>query len=185
MGFNFASHAESFLGEIARGWDDPDAAANVQVICFEDAPEVGVSTFVTLGLSKHVLQLRSDKTVRHELVMPVAHGVSSALPVQLLLSLAEFVLESHVALLRGQVVPLPNAAQRELGFIAVYCASPSFVADAFATCRESNPATVVVWTIPIYYSEVAFIREIGWSAFEDILEQTNEDLFAWDRSSVV
>lgn len=49
------AHYERQLGEIVRGWSDEKQPHGTQVASFKGQPESGVTTFATLGLSRHVL----------------------------------------------------------------------------------------------------------------------------------
>lgn len=50
-----SAHYKAYLGEIARGWSDEKQPHDIQIVCFERQPELGVRTFATLGLSRHIL----------------------------------------------------------------------------------------------------------------------------------
>ena len=46
-------------------------------------------------------------------------------------------------------------------------------------------AAAVVWLVPIHSSEHEFVRRHGWSAFEELLQERDPDLFDPLRPSIV
>ena len=178
-------HAERYLGPIDKGWKNNSSKVGLQVVSFNDTPGESVTTFLTLGLSHHVLEVSNTKKIRQELVCAVSATVLSNLIVSFLLLLGESILKNHKALLRGEVIFLSNEVARKVGFDAVYCSIPVFIDDDFATYHESDPATVIVWMIPIYESEADFIAGNGWDRFEDLLEEKDPDFYSLDREPVI
>ncbi|WP_094710691.1 suppressor of fused domain protein [Hahella sp. CCB-MM4] len=49
---------------------------------------------------------------------------------------------------------------------------------------EADPILVFVWLIPIYPEEQKFIREIGWSSFEELINDQQPDFFDLNRARV-
>jgi len=178
-------HIESYLGKISEGWKDNDNDVGLQVLAFREAPALAETVYMTVGLSRHELTIGEQKKVRQELVLPVHHTGPSNAIVSWLLAICEMILNDHVGLLRGQVLRLSAEAARVVGFEAVYCAIPVFLDIGFATFRGSDPPTVIVWVIPIYSREADFVDANGWSAFEDLLESRNPDLFSLKRDAIV
>jgi hypothetical protein len=154
-------------------------------VCFKNSPFESVDTLLTLGLSRHVLRLSDKKKVRQELVFPVSGAALQVSVVSCLLFICDLILKGHDALLRGEVIRLPEEGARELGFEAVYCAIPVFMDDAFATFDGSQPPTVIVWIIPIYGSEADYVDANGWDKFEELLEEKDPDLFSLEREAII
>lgn len=182
---NIIEHAEKFLGEISKGWDEKNSFDGVQVVCFDDSPFESVDTYMTLGLSRHVLTISDVKKVRQELLIHLSGTGVDGILFSLLLFICEVILKDHNALLRGQVIRLPVEATKSLGFDAIYCAIPVFIEDDFATFGGSQPPTVIIWTIPIYASEADYVDTNGWSKFEDLLEEKDPDLFSLGREPII
>lgn len=178
-------HAEKYLGEITRGWKDEDSEGNLQIVSFQDRPGESATTFLSLGLSDHVLDISDTKSVRHELVFSIYSMAISTMVVSFLFSLCEAISNRGKAVLRGEVIPLSSEIAKRIGFEAVYCAIPVFFDDGFATYGESSPSTVIVWALPIYQREVDYIEKNGWEAFEDLLEEKDPDLCALDRTPII
>lgn len=178
-------HIESFLGKISEGWKDNDSDNGLQVVAFREAQSLAETVYMTVGLSRHELVIGENKKVRQELVLPIQGTSESDAVVSLLLALCEQILNHHLGLLRGQVLRLSTDEARVLGFEAVYCALPVFLDPTFATFRGSEPPTVIVWVVPIYSSEAAFVDAHGWSAFEELLESKDANLLLADRQAIV
>ncbi|RZF56883.1 suppressor of fused domain protein [Acinetobacter halotolerans] len=177
-------HTEKFLGKISRGWRDQRSSDGLQIVCFENSPYDEVNTFLTIGLSSHELRISDAKSIRHELILPISGlGISEEI-VSLMFFMSEYILNSHQALLRGQVVELPLNVAKKIGFEALYCAIPVFLDDDFATFNEMASPVVIVWLIPIYSSESKYIAANGWNRFEDLLEQESPDLFSLRREHI-
>ena len=178
-------HAEKYLGEISQGWKDEGAEENIQIVSFKDCPGESTTTFMSLGLSHHVLDISETKSVRLEIVFSVYSMAIVTMVVSFLFSLCEAIINRHKTVLRGEVIPLSSDMAKRIGFDAVYCAIPVFFNDDFATYDESSPSTVVVWIIPIHRSEVDFIEKNGWERFEDLLQAKGPDLFALNRAPII
>lgn len=182
---NIIKHAERFLGNISQGWKENPSSDGLQVVCFEDAPVENVDTFMTVGLSRHELRMFDEKKVRQELVLPVSDVGLSEMLVSLLLFICELILKNHDAVLSGQVIRLPMDAAEKLGFDAVYCTIPVFMDDDFATFKELQTPTVIVWVVPIYKSEADYVDANGWSTFEALLEEKDPNLFTLGRDPII
>jgi len=182
---NIIEHLEMFLGNISQGWNENRSDNKAMVVCFHNKPFDKVDTFLTLGLSNHILSLSNKKNVRQELIFSCCCENSSKIIVSSLMFMCDFIIINHRALLRGQVIRLQDEVIDKLGFEALYCTIPTFMEDDFITFKYSDPKTVIVWLIPIYKNEAKFIYTYGWDKFEDILEESDPDLFSLDRESVV
>lgn len=179
-------HLESHLGRISRGWGDYGGdLKSLQVCRFEDAPMQGVVTYVTLGLSHHVLSMPKGRAVRQELVLAVAHEYASDDLAKLLAYVAERILGEHQAILRGDVIPLGSSVARGSELSSLYVSLPVAFPDGLATYSGTDPATVFAWLVPVHDLEAKLVRRMGWSQLEDHFEGSNPDLFDLGRASVV
>lgn len=182
---NIVDHLESFLGHIDYGWKDNYSENAISIVRFRNQPAEGMSTYVTLGLSHHVLSMPNKREVRQELVFCTFDTVPSDDVVSFLLSFSEFILAKHEALLRGKVVGPADPIVSSSSMNAVYASMPVIFDDEFATFEGTSPSTVLVWLIPIFASEAKHIQDHGWEVFEDILEQQDPDLWDMGRNPVV
>lgn len=176
---------ENHLGPVDQGWKDNDADTNLQIISVRDCPEETVSTFLSLGMSNHVLEMTNSRKVRQELVFSTYTLSISNLITSFLMSLCEAILSRGQAVLRGEVIPLSSSLAQRLGFDFIYCTIPIFFDDDFSSYDETSPSTVMVWVVPIHRKEAEFIEYNGWELFEDLLEEKDPDLYSLVRESIV
>jgi hypothetical protein len=99
--------------------------------------------------------------------------------------MAKIVLESHKALVRGQVIGPAGPIMAGATVEAFYCSSPSAYPDELAEFAGSTPVTVFIWLIPITHEESHYVWERGWSAFDDLLVAHNPDVWDLERASIV
>jgi hypothetical protein len=86
--------------------------------------------------------------------------------------------------LRGDALNLPDDAG--LRFSHLYCSLPFAYDDSFSfVVDEAGRKVGIVQLIPILESEADYVRNEGWSRFEDILADSGIDLFDLDRVAVV
>lgn len=181
---NLPHHLEKYLGRIEQGWSSA-SLPGVQVCLFPDQPREDVMTLATLGLSNTVLEMRGTRKVRQELLFATYCDRTPDEFAQLLLHVAEEVLKTGRAPLRGDVLPLGDRVASDSHAEFFYASMPAVYPDELATMEGSDPATVIVWMIPILRAEAQFIERSGWSNFEDRLETVDPDLFDLTRSSIV
>lgn len=182
---SIVEHLEAHLGTIAGGWSRKSETQSLQVVRFADRPDPSVSTFATLGLSRHVLAMPREREVRQELLFAAHDRYPADRIASFLLSFAEYVGDRHRALLRGDVVGPADPLIPGVAATAVYASLPVVYPDGLATFRGSEPPTVLVWLIPLLPDEAPWVKAHGWSAFEDRLEAAEPDLFDLDRPPVV
>lgn len=180
------AHLESFLGPIAGGWarDANRQRLPCQVVWFEEAPDRGLMTYATLGLSRHALQ-SSTKTIRQELLLSVRRSFGSTQLVGVISTVAEMLLARHQPLLRGDVLPPAGPIVSGSTLSALYAAIPVLLPDAFAVFEGSEPPTVFVWLVPVTAVEADLIGSHGWSWFEDQLVEQQPDLFDLGRPGIL
>lgn len=178
-------HLERYLGPIERGWQGAGLSQGVQVCLFRGVPDKNAVTYATLGLSDHVLSMPRGRTVRQELLLAVDNQLESENLAKLLAHVAVPIVEKHEAVLRGQVIHLGHPVMAGSACDALYVAMPAYFADGLATLQSSSPPTVIAWLVPLTSAEVAFIETHGWSAFEDVLEESDPALLDLQRPSSV
>lgn len=182
---NIIDHVESFLGSICKGWTLSEQTDAIQVVRFADQPFPGVSTFVSLGLSRKPLLMPNGRNVRQELVFSADARYSEDEVASFMLTFCEFILARQQPLLRGDVVGPSSLIVKSADKNAVYATIPTIFPDGFRTFSDSGSDTVLVWLIPLASSEADFVKSYGWSRFEDILEAKDPDLTNLNRDSVV
>ncbi len=181
---SFISYIEKHLGPIARGWAASSEPGAIQVCLFEDQPSAGAKTLMTLGLSRHVLEMKSGRQVRQELMLAFHGAFDTEALALLLLHMAENIETQHHAVLRGEVIHLGTPVTKGALARDLYVSMPDIFPDALATFEGSVPPTVVVWLFPVCSPEVNCIERFGWNYFEDLLERSETDLLDFRRQSM-
>lgn len=182
---DIVEHVESILGPIDEGWRDERSESGIVAVRSRGQPYESASTYLTLGLSRHVLAMASGRDVRQEFLFTADNRFEGAHIASFLQSFAEFVATEHRALLRGEVIGPSEPVIPGTRLNAVYAAIPVLHDKRLRTFEGTQPPTVFVWIIPIHDEEADFVRERGWEAFEDRLEAAEVDLCDLERESVV
>ncbi|MDX6709646.1 MAG: hypothetical protein QOH96_662, partial [Blastocatellia bacterium] len=139
------THIEHFLGQIGDGWKLIEPGYEVNVASFRDKPFEGAITYVTLGLSHHVLAMNPEESVRQELVFTTYEKYSGGEIASFLITFSDFILSKHQALLRGDVVGPGESIIPGCPLKAVYSSMPAVFDDGFAVYKGTSPPTVLVW----------------------------------------
>jgi hypothetical protein len=180
---NAVQHLEAYLGPVDYGWSS-ESLPGIQICLFRNKPSPGVLTITTLGLSNTVLSMDAGRRVRQELVVGVTGDEDVPNFAKLLLHVADQLLSSRRALLRGDVVALPSSVALGSAAEALYASIPTAYPDEFWTLDDSSPPTVFVWLFPLLPSEASFVANEGWDEFEIRLEERNCDPFDVRRIAV-
>ncbi len=182
---DLVQHLESYLGEITGGWSEDGDGERLpfQIVRFDGRPEPGLTTFSTLGLSRHVVDLPT-RSVRQEVVMTVDRDFATPSITSVLATVGELVLQRHHGLLRGEVLPARDALAPTARLDALYAAAPAMLPDEFATFFGSEPPTVFVWLMPISNREADLIATHGWDWFEDRLVEQQPNLYDLARADI-
>jgi hypothetical protein len=185
---DLVEHLERHLGPVDAGWKPSGGAdCGIQVAAFPAQPYDGVTTYVTLGLSRSPLPMTmtGDRQVRQELVFIADDGYPREQVASFLFTFADYIRGQRRALLRGDVVGPGPPLIPGVGCNAVYAAIPVLHDDGLATYSGSQPPTVFVWIVPVHGVEAALVRTEGWERFEGLLERRNPDFGDLDRLPVV
>lgn len=177
-------HIETTVGRIDSGWMPEASGTGIVVARIHDQPDEGTSTFVTLGLSRHLLVMTSGREVRQEFIFAARDRFESQQIASFLQTLAESVGQSHHALLRGDVVGPSDPLIPGIRLNAGYAAIPVLHDPRLRTFDRTDPATVFVWIVPIHGEEADFVRRNGWETFEERLEEAEIDLCDLERNPI-
>ncbi len=184
---SLVSYIERVLGEPDVGSMLTDAAQAQRyfVTRFANTPIPGATTFMTLGLSEHRLT-QPDGSIRQELVFAHYDRFQHMESAKLITSVARECLESHRALLHGDVLGPAGPLCVDTEMQALYCCPPVYFDDRLRVFEEDGfEPTVFVWLVPIWKQEANFVRSQGHRRFEDLLEEKDPDLLDLKRTSIV
>lgn len=178
-------HLEARLGLVTGGWSkDADGRPwPFRVAAFAGGALPGVRSFSTIGLSKDdLVSPRSGRKLRLELLAGERGGPGTDFLPGLVGQVAEEVVTSGRAVLRGDVIgprgPLVPGSRME----AWYAASPVYYDDDFAGVDlDDGHRAAIVWLAPISRCEAEFVSTNGWRAFEDELIKDDPDLLDLHR----
>ncbi|TKY89760.1 hypothetical protein EX895_001545 [Sporisorium graminicola] len=184
-------HMERYLGEIQRGWStyENGLVAPFQVVEFGEVPrEIGWTVLATLGLNQYPTRsAKSGKAVRQELVLILPAASAPGPFPSVLQQIGTQVVHSGQAVLRGEFLeldqPCPFVPDSQLS--AFFATLPSYLPDAFNTYHGPEFDVIFPWLIPITPSELAFVKNEGWSKFEDLLVEQDPNLLDLRRAPLL
>ncbi|CAM1367914.1 Suppressor of fused protein [Tenacibaculum litopenaei] len=179
---NLVNHLERNLGLIDKGWNPNHNYQGVQCVGFKDEPYEELYTYSTLGLSDFLLE-KDGKKYRFELLLSVEQSCKSDEIASFLINFGEYLIEKQEVLLRGEVKSFENSIFTKSKFYGVYISIPVFFDDDFHIYKvDENNTVIFVSLIPLYKSEIEFIKNNGWELFEDLLEEEDmADFWSFQR----
>lgn len=175
-------HIESNLGSIEKGWSLKFQSRNIQVVKILNCPTLGVSTYVTLGMSDFELNLPNGK-VRQELIFSLYDSHDEEDSASFLLTFCESILQSGKGLLRGEVVGPGDSLISGVKANSIYVSIPVVFDERVQVYSGGNGNVVFAWIMPLHEAEAHYINESGWNSFEDNLSQIHTDF--WDLNRPV
>src|SRR6185369_4534715 len=182
---SLVEHLKRHLGED----DDKSAPAltfpdlGFGILTYLDQPVRGATTYLTVGLSRHVLSQASGKPISQELLMSVRTDTKNVRPEMSLASLAHDFLERHVPIPDGQVIGWHGGVFPDSRFTAIFCTSARYFPSEFER-TDGDPPVVFVWLVPITQGEAMYCRTHGHSAFEELLLTQDPDLLDLERAEL-
>ncbi len=180
------AHIEHHLGdpEYVYGVRAPGHSFNI--LQFDGVPHFDAVSYVTEGVSSELV-LQPSGSARQELVLTVRRAFASDETRRPLGAVAQHILNSKDALIRGEVIDFPTHIVHGTNLSAVCCLAPAIVSKDFWVYAETDPATMFVWLLPLTAAEAALARRLGPDEFEAKLETAQEtvDLLNLDRPPFV
>jgi hypothetical protein len=181
------THLETEFGRVECGWN-PDhwRDSAIQVVEFRHGRIPGVIVLSTVGLSSFDLHsAQSGKRVRQELFVIFKNGQFDPAFAPKLDQIARESARSDRPVLRGEVLHKQGALLANRDFVALYATLPIYYPDTFWSFHDEEQGdTALGWLLPIKANEQVYIRENGWSAFEELMDGAKFDLFDLDRPSL-
>lgn len=172
-------HIEKHLGKISISWitEDISVPGKIQIIKFMETPAKGITTFITLGLSKHLLQMPSGKKCRQELVICANSNSNAEDLISILLMLGYRTSVSHKAILRGGIEYIGRSLTENPEMSYLYACVPFVFPESFDLLSTATYSIMFPLLIPIYDKEAEIIGKNKKGYFEKILDEQETDLF--------
>ena len=182
-------HLEIYFGAIETGWKSAECAdPSIQIVEFRNGKTPGVTVLSTLGLSSFPLQSSvSEKLIRQELFVMLKRDEQAQPKLAAILDqVARDSVRSNSPVLRGDVVLKEGFLLTRGDFVGFYATLPIYYPESFWTFNDEGDGTVIFgWLVPIKEEERLYIRQSGWSAFEEFLDIAKFDLFDLNRPSIL
>ncbi|MEH0821537.1 MULTISPECIES: suppressor of fused domain protein [unclassified Micromonospora] len=183
-------HLERRLGQLTSGWKGAvrEGLPTVNVACFTGGVFPDTTGYATVGLSR--VPLHHPGQDGHLLLEFIAaeHGpddVARSMFPRALEFVASRCLDTREAVLRGDVIPLPEGIVQGTHFTALYAALPVYYDTDFkSVVTENGDAVAIAWLIPVTPSEAQFILDRGWGQFEGELLKHDPDLMDMTRKAI-
>jgi antitoxin YqcF len=178
-----ALHAFGGKPSVSKYWDDRNVS-NIDILSVVNRPFDSVSSYSTIGLSDHSIELSVDEApLRIEIV-----GVSSTVYEQypnILASCAFCIVNSKFSVFHGKVfrdiikMYYPNSEMKHVLFV-----SP-FLWKDLKTLEFPNKKVAWLLAVPISENEYLFALEKGTDSLEELFEQEEIDIFNLERESIL
>lgn len=178
-------HIEKHMGRIEEMRRLEQSEYDLRAAYIPGCPELDLNTYVTIGVSNHILGWPEDRRVRQELVIVANASHPKYEVISFLLSFGEFVAKGHRALLQGDVVGPSSPVIPNVKANSVYATPPSIFNDEFAILKDGEVPILFVLLVPILASEVEYVKREGWEKFEEILEAPDQDIYDLKRDALV
>jgi hypothetical protein len=178
------AHVEQHIGRISRG-SELSSDRGIQAVIVDGHPTLDATSYLTLGLSNHVLTGPSGRQFRQELLGASYTRFAELNPDANLLTVAHDLLQAQRAASRGEVIGPAGPVVPGSSLEAYYCSLPAYFSGELTGFRGSVPATTFIWLVPISHAEAHYVWEHGWSKFEDLLVERDPDLLDLMRPSIV
>ena len=117
-------------------------------------------------------------------VLARAGGQIEAFAPRLLANIVGYLLDSHRALMRGDVIALEGLGLAGTSFAALYVSAPAYFAEPFASVSDGGRTCVFAWLVPISADEAKLVSEAGWRTFEARLSEVDPDLLDESRKGI-
>ncbi len=154
-------------------------SAPFRILQIEGVPQNDALVYVTEGVGTRLLEQPSGRLVRQELVLIVHQACASDDARRPIGTLADSVLGSGRALVRGEVVNGTGPMVDGSSLSAFCCLAPAPLPQSFWLFSDSDPPTMFIWLVPLTRLEAEFARRVGPDDFEGQLVEAQNmvDLF--------
>jgi hypothetical protein len=168
-------YLQHVLDAESNEWVLEKVSSRVKVAHFRDRPLAQSNTSITIGLSHYLLHLGGGEETRQELVLCAYSRFELQKLVTFLLLFSEFLIKEHDALRRGQVIFPPDRLLPESQMEAIYTTSPVRLGECFASLEKPVKGIEFLGLLPLYASEVKYLRKFGSQQFGKLLDAEGEN----------
>ncbi|MEV4627810.1 suppressor of fused domain protein [Micromonospora sp. NPDC049523] len=183
-------HLERRLGQLAGGWKGAarEGLPTVNVARLTGGLFADTTGYATVGLSRVPLHRPGHDAHLFLEFIAAEHGpedISRSIFPRALEFVASRCLDTREAVLRGNVIPLPEDIVGGSGFVSLYAALPVYYdADFKSVVVENGDSVAIAWLIPITSGEAKFVADHGWERFEGELLNRDPDLMDMNREQI-
>ncbi|WP_313491356.1 suppressor of fused domain protein [Exiguobacterium sp.] len=187
---NYIEHLEAHCSE-NTGYLEIEELQNhaIQLVQFQNAPFANANTVTSLGLLRYPLQFENGAVIHQEVMLSVMQQEAESDMIELVYRLTLEALKTGHAYDLGEYLPMPDGLLSKYGFAALYVTTPFYFEESFQVYKGNatfgEPETVLpVWFVPIFTSEVAYIKQYGAEKFNEMLYETEMQLLNLKRHSL-
>ena len=181
-------HYEKYLGEVGSGWNSGQDGRRLgfQILRFQDRPKIGTTTFVTAGLSKHLVSFFGQQLdSRVEFLIAAQSKCNEQRIAAVLAHVCERVVATHTA-------PRPSDTKKGEGavignpiFDCLLFVKPINFDKFMQEFNGSVPSTQILQIIPISLAERLYVHQHGIDKFISAMELKGVDIFNIDGRSTI
>ncbi len=157
--------------------------SEITVAKFLNSPEDGLVTYVSIGLSGHLLGQDSGRKIRQELLITSDINYEGIGQEDVIFSLCKLILEEHRAIKEGQVLgPYSKlfSQQHSIQLSSLLCSHPAYFDEEFCFF-EAGDITVIVELLPLLIHEASFVRANGEDVFFEMIDEGDVDILDYVR----
>lgn len=184
LGERLFFHIEKHIGRISSSWKLNNAEENIQIVKFLNTPTKSVSTFITLGVSNHILTMPSGATCRQEFLFSAYDKFDPESIAMMMILFSNQIISSHKAVLRGEITNLNQPISADINMKYLYTSIPYIFPEEFDQLLSVKPAVMFPLLIPLHEEEAQFVSEFGRQNFEKLIDEKEMDLFDLARLTI-
>lgn len=183
------NHIEKHFGKISRGWSFAGDSNPYQVVECHNGTVPNIVSFCSIGLcSVELYSKKSKKKIKHEIMLSFDQSHVPINAVAIIKQMADQAIKYREPYLDNQIITRPGVLFNEACFTGLWVKPPVFFGEeAFVYYGDDTQGypCIMAWLVPLFQSEIDFIKQNGADRFEDILVGSAADLFLTTRQSVV
>ena len=169
---------------VKKYWDDNNISS-VDILCCEDVPQIGISSYATLGLSDCSIGLNVNSTpLRVEFVSACA---SNCIIFPNILATCAFCVinDSHKCIPGTIFHDVISMYEKSGSMHHMLAVCPFLWGEKLSSLRLTTKTVTWLMLIPISESECLYAEDMGADKLEAMFEKHNIDIFNPNRSPVI